>query len=60
MMQTNGARRPSAVVVMALVVLSVALAGCGRKGPLEPPPSRATTDAVVTTTTTPPATTPTP
>ncbi|MCW5713182.1 MAG: lipoprotein [Bauldia sp.] len=51
----TGSRRPSMVAVLALTVMAMALAGCGRKGPLEPPPSRATTDAVVTTGAPPPA-----
>jgi predicted small lipoprotein YifL len=48
MMQMTGSRRPSMVAVLALTVLSVALAGCGRKGPLEPPTSRAAVPAATT------------
>ena len=59
MIQMTGSRRPAMVAVVALSVMAMALAGCGRKGPLEPPPSRATTDTVVTTGT-PPAATPVP
>lgn len=55
MMHMTGFRRPSVVAVLALTVLSVALAGCGRKGPLEPPP-RAAAPAATTL----PATTPVP
>jgi len=54
MIQMTGSGRPSIAAVVALGLIAMALAGCGRKGPLEPPPSRATTDAVVTTATTAP------
>jgi len=56
MMQMTGSRHRPILAVVALAVMAMALAGCGRKGPLEPPPSRATTDTVVTPGTSPVAT----
>jgi predicted small lipoprotein YifL len=38
---------PSQICAAALLILAVALAGCGRKGPLEPPPG-AQTEKVTT------------
>lgn len=59
MIQMTGTRHRPILAVAALAVMAMTLAGCGRKGPLEPPPSRATTDTVVTTDA-PPTVTPVP
>ena len=32
--------RPITITLLLTIALSAALAGCGRRGPLEPPPSR--------------------
>lgn len=54
------AHRTAMAPILALAVVAVLLAGCGRKGPLEPPPSAVARQAAPAADTAAPGTTPAP